>query len=182
VSVSSLTLSHHSQDLPLGEGPLDEAPPFNVPHHVLPQSPLILIMEHLTITGFAPNSVSTPYGPLRDKPLPVYPVASPTREAPSAFMQPLDQLMNTRSAAPHTQLHGEGLALFRVPYPFASPLTAPTAFIHLPNSHPIARDTSLVLVTCTLNLVAEEYLRTLHLTPQMTQDALKPLVLAALQL
>src|SRR5882724_5216803 len=56
--VSSITPSHHSQDLPLGSGPLDEAPPFNVPCHVLPCSPLVLIEEHSLITGFAPLSVS----------------------------------------------------------------------------------------------------------------------------
>src|SRR5882724_9175207 len=88
LSVSSLTLSHHSQDLPLGEGPLAEVPPLNVPHHVLPRSPLVPIMEHSTITGFSPNSASTLFWPLRDEPLPIYPVTSPAREAPSAFMQP----------------------------------------------------------------------------------------------
>src|SRR5882724_7278838 len=101
---------------------------------------LVPIMEHPTITGFSPTSVSTPYGPLGGEPLPVYPVTSPAREAPSAFMQPLDQLMNTRSAAPCTLSHGEGLPLFRAPYPLASPLAALTTFIHLPNPHLITRD------------------------------------------
>ena len=138
-------------------------------------------MEHLTISGFAPTLASTPYGPLGDAPPPVYPVASPNRDAPSAFMQPLDRLMNTRSAAPHTWLHGEGLPLFRVPYLFASPLAAPTAFIHLPNPHPIARDNSLVSISCTLNPLEEEYLHTLLLTPQMAQNALQPPVSVAPQ-
>src|SRR5882724_6978416 len=94
-------------------------------------------------------------------PPPIYPVTSPTREAPIVFMQPLYQLINTRLAAQCTLSHGEGLPSFRAPYPLASPLTAPTAFIHLPNPCPITRDNSLSSVTHTLNPVEEEYLCTL---------------------
>src|SRR5882724_3248163 len=112
----------------------------------------------------------------------IYPVTSPAREAPSVFMQHLDQLMNTRSAAPCTLSHGEGLPSFRVPYPLASPLTAPTAFIHLPNPRPIARNNFLASLTCTLNPVEEEYLCTLHLTPQTTQNSMQPPVSATHQL
>src|SRR5882724_12527456 len=152
--VSSITPSHHSQDLPQEEGPLAEAPPFNVPHHV--QSPLVPIQEHSHITGFFPTSSLTPYGPLAGDPPPIYPITSPAREAPSVFMQPLNQLMNTRSAAPHTPLHGEGVTSFRAPYPLANPLTAPTTFVHLPNPHPITIDNSLASVTRMLNPVEEE--------------------------
>src|SRR5882724_3428126 len=101
-SVSSVTLSHHTQDLPFGGGPLTDTPPFNVPRHVLPRSPLGPITEHSMVTGFAPVSASTPYGVLEEAAPPSYPVTSPTWDAPSAFMQPLDRLMNTRSVAPRT--------------------------------------------------------------------------------
>src|SRR5882724_8509339 len=110
------------------------------PCHVLPLYPLVLIWEHSHITGFAPILSSTPYDPLAGDPPPVYPVASSVREAPSAFMQPLNQLMNTRLAALCTPLHAEGVTLFRVPYPLANPPTAPTMFMHSPNPHPTARD------------------------------------------
>ena len=111
------------------------------------------------------------HGPLAGDPLPVYPVTLPAREAPSALMQPLNWLMNTRSAALHTPSHGEGITLFRAPYLLANPLNAPTTFVHSPNPHLIARDNSLASVTCTLNPVEEEYLCTLQLTPQTAQDA-----------
>src|SRR5882724_9717961 len=94
--VSSITPSHHSQDLPQEASPLAEPPPFSVPSHVLLRSPLVPIWEHSHITGFAPTLPLTPYGPLASDPLPIYPITSPAREAPSAFMQPLNQLMNTR--------------------------------------------------------------------------------------
>ena len=90
-----------------------------------------------------------------------HPIASPAREAPSVFMQPLNWLMHTRLAAPCTPSHGEGVTSFRVPYPLANPLTDPTTFMHSLNPHLIPRDNSLASVTCTLNLVEEEYLHTL---------------------
>ena len=114
-SVSSLTLSHHSQDLPFGGGPLAGTPPFNIPRHPLPRLPLVPITEHSMITGFAPISASTLYGTLEEATPPSYPVASPTRDAPSVFMQPLDWLMNTRLVAPCTLSHEEGPPLFRCP-------------------------------------------------------------------
>jgi len=133
------------------------------------------------IIGFAPISVSTLYGPLGDAPLPVYPAASPTRDTPSAFMQPLDQLMNTRLVAPCTLSHREGPPSFRVPYLLAGPLVAPTGIIHSPNPHLIIRDNVLASVTHMLNPVEEEYLHTLHLTPQMAHNSLQPLVSVAPQ-
>ena len=136
-----MTPSHHSQDSPFREGPLAGAPTFNIPQNVLTRSPLVLITEHLTITGFAPTSASTLYGPLGCEPPPVYPVASPTREAPSAFMQPLNRVMNSRSANLHTLSHRAVLPSFREPYPVVNPLTAPTTFVHSQNPWPISGDT-----------------------------------------
>jgi len=130
-----MTSSHHSQDIPQVENPLAETPLFNVPCYVLQQSPLAPIREHSHTMGFAPPSSSTPYGPLASDPLPGYPIASPSREAPSMFMEPLSQLMHTRSVVLCTPLHGEGLTSFRAPYPMANPLTAPTTFMQLPNPH-----------------------------------------------
>src|SRR5882724_13196382 len=96
-SVSSMTSSHHSQDIPQVEGPLAETSLFNVPHHVLQQSPLAPIREHSHTMGFAPPLSSTPYGPLAGDPLPGYPIASPARETPSAFIEPSSWMMHTRS-------------------------------------------------------------------------------------
>jgi len=127
-------------------------------------------------------SVSTPYGPLRDAPLLGHPVASPTRDAPSAVMQPLDRLMNARSAAPCMLLCREGPPSFRAPYPLASPLATLTGIIHSPNPRPIIGHDSLASVSCMLNPVEEEYLRTLHLTPQMARNAPQPLVSVTPQL
>jgi len=178
-SMSSITPIHHSQDPPQEEGPLAEAPPFNVSHHVLPWSPLVLIQEHLHITGFSLTLSLTLYGPLGCDALSIYTVTSPAREAPSAFMQPLNQLMHTRLAAPCTPFHEEGLPSFRAPYPLANPLTAPTMFIHSPNPHLITRDNSLASVTHTSNPVEEEYLHTLqsqnpHYWPYLNHDQCTP--------
>src|SRR5882724_2295854 len=78
--------------------------------------------------------------------------------------------MNTRSAAPCTLSHGEGLPSFRVPCPLADPITAPAMFMHLPNPCLIAKNNSLASVTHMLNPVEEEYHRTLQLMPLMPQD------------
>ena len=126
------------------------------------------------IIGFSPILASTPYGPLGDAPPPIYPATSPTRDAPSACMEPLDRLMNTRLAAPCTLSCREGPPLFRVPYPLASPLVVPTGIIHTPNPHLIIGDDSLVSVTCLLNPVEEEYIHTLRLTSLMAQNAPQP--------
>jgi len=174
-SVSSVTPSHHTHDLPFGGGPLTGTPPFNVPRHVLPRSPLGPITEHSMATGFAPVSASTPYGVLEEAAPPSYPVASPTREAPSAFMQLLDRLMNTRSVAPRTGSR-DGPPSFRAPYPMTSPLMAPTGVTHSPNPRPIVRDDQMASVTRTLNPVEEEYLPTFHLTPQGTRTPPQPSV------
>ena len=131
--MSSVTWSHNSQDLPQVEGPLTDAPPFNIPHHVPPQSPLALIQEHSHTTGFTPPLSSTPYGPLEGNPPPGYPIASQSRGAPSAFMEPLSQLMHARLAVPCTPSHDKGLTLFREPYPLANPPPASTMFIHFTN-------------------------------------------------
>src|SRR5882724_5019086 len=133
------------------------------------------------VTGFAPISASTPYGVLEEAAPPSYPVASPTWDAPSAFMQPLDRLMNTRSVAPRTGSR-EGSPSFRAPYPMTSPLMAPTGVTHLPNPRLIVRDNQMASVTCALNPVEEEYLRTFHLTPQETRTPPQPPVPIAPQL
>src|SRR5882724_5376997 len=67
---------HHSPDLCQMEGPLTEVTLFNVPQHVLPQSPLVLIREHSQTTGSTPPSLSTRYEPLTREPPPGYPIAS----------------------------------------------------------------------------------------------------------
>jgi len=133
------------------------------------------------ITGFAPILVLTPYGTLEEAAPPGHPVASPTRDAPSVFMQPLDRLMNTRSVAPRTWSHEEGPPSFRAPYPLTSPLTAPSGIIHSPNPQPIIGDDQMASVTRMLNPVEDEYLRTFHLTPQGTRNSLQPPALIAPQ-
>jgi len=141
------------------------------PTHVLQRLPLALIREHFHTTGFALASESTPYGQLEGDPPLEYPLASPSREAPSAFMASLTQLMHFRSEAPHTLLCSEGLALFRVPYPVANPPTAPTTFIHSPIPHPIVVDHLLTSTTRRLTPAEEEYLHTFQVAPPMTQEA-----------
>jgi len=98
--VLSMASSHHSQEIPQLQSPLAGTPFFNLLCHVLQQFPLALIREHLHTTGFTPTSSSTPYGKLAGDPLSEYPLASPTREAPSVFITPLSQIMHCRSEAP----------------------------------------------------------------------------------
>ena len=90
--------------------------------------------------------------------------------------------MNTRLAAPCMLSCREGPPSFRAPYPLASPLATLTGIIHSPNPRPIIGHDSLASVSCMLNPVEEEYLRTLHLTPQMARNAPQPLVSVTPQL
>src|SRR5882724_10408890 len=69
-SVVNISPVHHGPDHCQLEGPLIKVTPFNVPRHVLPQSPLALIGEHAQTTGFTPQSSSTPYEPLTREPPP----------------------------------------------------------------------------------------------------------------
>ena len=170
-SVSSMTLSHHSQDIPQAAGPLAETPLFNVPHHVLQQYPLAPIREHSHPTGFTPVSSLTPYQPLAGDPLPGYPIASPSRESPSVFMEPLSQLIHPRLEAPCTPSHSEGLTLFRVPYPMSNSPTAPTMFVHSLDPCLITGDNPLASKTQRLTLAEEEYLCTFQLVPPTAQEA-----------
>src|SRR5882724_10264383 len=94
-SLVNVSPVHHSLGLHQMEGPPTEATPFNVPQHVLPQSPLAPIGEHPQVTGFAPPSSSTPYEPLMREPPPRYPTASPSRGAPSTFMEPLSRMIHS---------------------------------------------------------------------------------------
>src|SRR5882724_7890303 len=104
---------HHSPDLLQMEGPLTEATPFNVPRHVLPQSPLVPIGEHSQTTRFTPPSLSTPYEPLAREPPPGYRIASPSRGAPSTFMEPLSWMIHSWLETPCTLLCRQGPSTFR---------------------------------------------------------------------
>src|SRR5882724_835104 len=130
VNVSPL---HHSLGLHQMEGPPTEATPFNVPRHVLPWSPLALIGEYPQVTGFAPLSSLTPYEPLTREPPPGYPTASPSRGAPSTFMELLSRMIHSRLEMPRTLSHLQGSSTFREPYLVANPPTAPAAFVHSPD-------------------------------------------------
>src|SRR5882724_8697815 len=69
-SMVNVSPVHHSPDLHQMEGPSTEVTPFNVPQHVLPQSPLAPIGEHSQVTRFTLPSSSTPYEPpAREPPL-----------------------------------------------------------------------------------------------------------------
>src|SRR5882724_8180696 len=67
-SLVNVSPVHHSPDLRQMEGPPTKATPFNVPQHVLPRSPLVLIGEHSQVTGFTLPSSLTPYKPLVREP------------------------------------------------------------------------------------------------------------------
>src|SRR5882724_2151018 len=124
-SMVNVSPVHHSPDLHQMEGPLTEATPFNVPQHLLPQSPLAPIGEHSQNTGFTPPLSSTPYEPLTREPLPGYPITSPYRGAPSNFMELLSWMIHSQLEAPCTLSHMQGPSMFREPYPVANPPTAP---------------------------------------------------------
>src|SRR5882724_9770667 len=102
LSLVNVSPVHHGLGLHQMEGPPTETTPFNVPRHVLPRSPLSLIGEHPQVTGFAPLSSSTPYEPLMREPPPGYPTASPSRGAPSTFMEPLSRMIHSRLETPRT--------------------------------------------------------------------------------
>src|SRR5882724_4345724 len=118
-SLVNISPIHHSPGLHQMEGPLTEATPFNVPRHILPQSPLALIGEHSQFTGFAPPSSSTPYEPLTREPSPRYPTSSPARGMPSTFMEPLSWIIHSWLETLCTPSHLQGLSMFREPYPVA---------------------------------------------------------------
>jgi len=93
-SVVNVSPVHHSPDLHQTEGPPIKVTPFNVPQHILPQSPLAPIEEHPQITRFSLLSSSTPYEPLAREPPPGYPITSPSRGVPSTFMEPLSWMIH----------------------------------------------------------------------------------------
>src|SRR5882724_11065887 len=124
---------HHSLGLHQMEGPPTEVTPFNVPRHVLPQSPLELIGEYSQVTRFAPPSSSTPYESLMREPPPGYPTTSPSHGAPSTFMEPLSRMIHSCLEMLHTPSRLQGSSTFRESYPVANPPTAPAAFVHSPD-------------------------------------------------
>src|SRR5882724_3588250 len=132
-SLVNVSPIHHSLGLHQMEGPPTEVTPFNVPRHVLPRSPLAPIGEHPQVTGFTPPSSSTPYELLRREPPPGYPTASPSRGAPSTFMEPLSRMIHSRLEMPRTPSRLQGPSTFREPYPEANPPTDPAAFGHSPD-------------------------------------------------
>jgi len=89
-SLVNVSPVHHSLGLHPMEGPPTEATPFNVPRHVLPLSPLALI-------GSIPRSLDSPLHLIdtlrvaHEGASPGYPTASPSRGAPSTFMELLSR-------------------------------------------------------------------------------------------
>src|SRR5882724_5274913 len=163
-SVVNISPVHHSPDLHQMEGPPTEATPFNIPQHVLPQSPLAPIGEHSQIAGFTLLSSSTPYKPLAREPPPGYPIMSPSRGAPSTFMELLSQMIHLWLETPHTPSRMQGPSMFRDPYPVANPLTAPATFVHFPDPQPVSGDSPWVATTQRFTLAEEEYLHTFQPT------------------
>jgi len=51
------------------------------------------------------------------EPPPGYPTASPSRGAPSTFMEPLSRMIHSRLETPCTPSHLQGASTFREPYP-----------------------------------------------------------------
>src|SRR5882724_2413607 len=86
---------HHGPDPHQLEGPPIEVTPFNVPRHILPRAPCAPIGEHSQFTGFALPSSSTPYKPIAREPPPGYSSTSPSRGAPSTFMELLSQIIHS---------------------------------------------------------------------------------------
>src|SRR5882724_11190932 len=101
-SLVNVSPVHHSLGLHQMEGPPTKATPYNVPRHVLPRSPLAPIGEYPQVTGFAPPSSSTPYELLTREPPPGYLTTSPSRGAPSTFMEPLSRMIHSYLETPHT--------------------------------------------------------------------------------
>ena len=132
-SLVNVSPIHHNPNLHQMEGPPTEATPFNVPRHILPQSPLAPIGEHSQITRFAPPLSSTPYKPLTREPPPGYLITSPSRGAPSTFMELLSQMIHLWLETPRTPSRMQGPSMFREPYPVAQPPMAPATFVHSPD-------------------------------------------------
>jgi len=146
-SVVNMSPVHHSPDLHQMEGPPTEVTPFNIPQHVLPQSPLAPIGEHPQVTGFTLSSSLTPYEPLTREPPPGYPIASPSRGAPSTSMEPLSWMIHSQLETPCTPSHLQGPPTFSEPYPVANLPTAPATFVHSPDPQPVSGDSPLVAMT-----------------------------------
>src|SRR5882724_11133949 len=159
-SLVNVSPVHHSPDLRQMEGPPTKATPFNVPRHVLPQSPLALIGEHSQVTGFTLPLSLTPYEPLIREPPPRYPTSSPARGMPSTFMEPLSRMVHSWLETPRTPSHMQGPSTFREPYPVILTPTAPATFVHSPDPRLIAGDSPLVATTQRFTLAEEEYLCT----------------------
>src|SRR5882724_11343298 len=157
-SLVNVSPIQHSPGLHQMEGPPTEATPFNVPQHVLPQSPLAPIGEHTQIAGFTLLSSLTPYEPLTREPPPGYPIMSPARGAPSTFMEPLSQMIHSQLETPPMPSCIQGPPMFREPYLVANPLTAPVTFLHLPDPRLIMGDRPLVAMTRRFMLAEEEHL------------------------
>src|SRR5882724_8630256 len=170
-SLVNISPVHHSPDLCQLEGPPTEVTPFNIPQHVLPQLPLAPIGEHLQSTRFAPPSSLTPYEPLEREPPPGYLITSPSRGAPSTFMEPLSQMIHLQLETLHTLSHMQGPPTFREPYLVAQPLMAPATFVHSPDPRPISGDSPLVAMTQGFTLVEDEYLHMFWPTTSTASDA-----------
>src|SRR5882724_9146027 len=159
-SLVNVSPIHHSLGLHRMEGPPTKVTPFNIPRHVLPQSPLAPIGEHPQVTGFAPLSSLTPYEPLMREPPPGYPTASPSRGAFSTFMELLSRMIHSRLEMPRTPSRLQGLSTFREPYLVANPPTAPAAFVHSPDPRLASGDSRLVDATRMFMQAEEEYFHT----------------------
>src|SRR5882724_2590785 len=170
-SLVNVSPIHHNPDLHQMEGPPTEVTPFNVPQHILPQSPLAPIGEHSQFTGFAPQSLSTPYEPLTREPPPRYPTSSPARGMPSTFMEPLSQIIHSWLETLRTLSCLQGPSMFREPYPVANPPMAPATFVHSPDPRPVSGDSPLVATTCRFTQAEEEYLRTFRLMMSTPSNA-----------
>src|SRR5882724_11416770 len=155
-SMVNVSPVHYSPDLHQMEGPLTEVTHFNIPQHVLPQSPLAPIGEHPQVTGFTLSSSSTPYEPLSREPPPGYPIASPSRGAPSTFMELLSRMIHLWLETPHTPSCMQGPSTFREPYLVAQPPTAPVTFVHSPDPRTISGDSPLVATTQRFTLTEED--------------------------
>src|SRR5882724_12773255 len=170
-SLVNISPVHHSPGLRQMEGPPTEVTPFNIPQHVLPRSHLALIGEHSQFTGFAPPSLLTPYKSLMREPPPGYLTASPSRRAPSTFMEPLSWMIHSRLEMPCTLSHLQGASTFREPYPVTNLPTAPATFVHSPDPQPASGDSQLAAATRMFTQVVEEYLHTFRPTTLTPSNA-----------
>src|SRR5882724_8578787 len=170
-SLVNMSPIHHSLGPHPMEGPPTKATPFNVPRHVLPRSPLAPIGEYPQVTRFTPLSSSTPYESLTREPPPGYPTASPSRGAPSTFMEPLSRMIHSHLETPHTPSRLQGSSTFREPYPVANPPMAPATFVHSPDPRPASGDSRLVDATRMFTQAEEEYLCTVRPTTSTPSNA-----------